>query len=75
MVRKNLILDESLLREVKKGLDANTESEAVNRALSEVLRLLKIRELASQFGSGAWTGSLDQMRDDKSPPKKTKKRA
>ena len=75
MQRKNLIIDELLLKEVKRGLDANTESEAVNRSLLEVSKLLKIRELGQQFGSGSWTGDLSQMRDDKLPPKKSKKRA
>lgn len=75
MQRKNLIIDEVLLKEVKKALDANTESEAVNRSLQEVSQLLKIRELAIHFGSGAWTGNLGEMREDKPSAKKTKKRA
>jgi Arc/MetJ family transcription regulator len=75
MQRKNLIIDEILLREVKRGLDVNTESEAVNRSLQEVARLLKIRELALHFGTDAWSGQLSKMREDKASPKKTKKQA
>jgi hypothetical protein len=73
--RKNLIIDEQLLKEVKRGLDANTESEAVNKSLLEVSKLLKARELFQQFGSGSWIGDLNQMRDDKPAPKKSTKRA
>jgi Arc/MetJ family transcription regulator len=75
MQRKNLIIDEILLREVKKVLDVDTESEAVNSALREVLNLLKVRDLSSHFGTGAWSGDLQEMRDDKPPTKKPKKRA
>ena len=77
MKRKNLIIDENLLKEAKRALDVDTESEAVNLSLREMVRLIKVRDLVNYVGSGVWSGSLEEMRNDKktSPKKSTKRRA
>jgi Arc/MetJ family transcription regulator len=72
MKRKNLIIDEALLANAKRLLKADTESATVNQALEEVVRILKIRDLSSFFGSDVWDGDLATMREDQ--PKRSSKR-
>ena len=69
MKRTNLIVDEQLLAEAKRLLGADTQSDTVNQALAQTIRMLKIRGLQEFFGTGVWVGNLAEMRDDK-----TKKR-
>lgn len=64
MKRTNLVLDERLLSEATTVLEARTYSAAVNTALEEVIRLRKIQNLPSSFGSGIWEGNFSQMRED-----------
>ncbi len=73
MKRTNLIVDEQLLAEAKRLLDADTQSDTVNQALAQTIQMLKIRGLQEFFGTGAWVGDLAEMRDDK--PKRRKRRA
>lgn len=73
MKRMNLIVDESLLAEAKRLLGAQTQSEAVNKSLEELIKILKIRGLQDFFGSGVWSGDLRSVREDK--PKSKRKRA
>ncbi|MEI6399465.1 MAG: type II toxin-antitoxin system VapB family antitoxin [Pseudomonadota bacterium] len=63
--RTNLMIDEALLKEAKKVLDADTYSAAVNEALAEVIRIAKIKALTEFIGSGAWSGDLSEMRENK----------
>jgi Arc/MetJ family transcription regulator len=63
--RTNLMIDESLLKEAKKVLGADTYSAAVNEALTEVIRIARIKSLTGFIGSGAWSGDLSEMRVDK----------
>jgi Arc/MetJ family transcription regulator len=70
MKRTNLIVDEALLAEAKQLLGAATQSDAVNQALAQTIKVLKIRRLAEFFGTGAWNGSLATMREDKPAGKK-----
>lgn len=70
MKRTNLIIDEQLLAEAKRLLGANTQSDTVNQALAETIRMLKIRGLIGFFGTGVWTGDLAEMRDDKGKVRK-----
>jgi Arc/MetJ family transcription regulator len=68
------MLDENLLAEATRVLGVKTYSAAVNLALAETLRVKKILELPSFFGSGIWRDDLSVMREDrKRAPKRTKK--
>jgi Arc/MetJ family transcription regulator len=54
-----------LLDQVARILGVKNYSEAVNAALTEVLRVRKIQELPQFFGKGLWNGNLAEMREDK----------
>jgi hypothetical protein len=69
MKRTNLVLDENLLDEATRVLGVKTYSAAVNLALAETLRVKKVLEIPSFFGSGLWEGDLSAMREDQ-PRKK-----
>ena len=69
MKRTNLVLDEQLLKTATQLLGTKTYSEAVNKALAESIRVVRIRGLTEFFGSGIWEGDLSEMRKDR-PSKK-----
>jgi len=58
------VLDENLLDEATRVLGVKTYSAAVNLALAETLRVKKVLEIPSFFGSGLWQGDLSEMRED-----------
>ncbi len=64
MKRIGLVIDRSLLETAKRELGAKTYSDAVNRALNEVVRIRKIQALSQFFGEGLWHGDLSEMRED-----------
>lgn len=72
MKRTNLVLDENLLKDATRLLGAKTYSAAVNTALEETIRVLKIRGLVEFFGKDIWEGDLSEMREDRAAPKKMK---
>lgn len=74
MKRTNLMIDEELLHEAKRVLQAASLSGAVNTALAEAIKMQKVRNLTAFFGKNLWSGDLAEMRDDK-PPTRRKKRA
>lgn len=74
MKRTNLVLDEELLKTVTRLLGEKTYSAAVNRALEETIKLVKLRKLENYFGSGVWEGNLSQMRKDQMSQKSSRKR-
>lgn len=65
MKRANLVLDEKLLHDATVLLGLKTYSEVVNKALSETIKTIKIRNIANLFGQGIWKGNLSEMREDK----------
>ena len=65
MKRTNLVLDEQLLEEATRLSGERTYSRTVDRALSDFVRRVKARRILDLAGSGAWTGDLAQMRDDR----------
>jgi hypothetical protein len=65
MKRTNLVLDERLLNEATRVLEAKTYSAAVNAALKEVIRVRKIQSIPRVFGSRIWEGDLSEMRQDR----------
>jgi Arc/MetJ family transcription regulator len=64
MKRTNLVLDDKLLEEARRSLEAKTYSAAVNQALEEVLRIRRVQSLPAFFGRGLWKGNLAVMRED-----------
>jgi Arc/MetJ family transcription regulator len=74
MRRTSLVLDENLLAEATRVLGVKTYSAAVSLALAETLRVKKILELPSFFGSGIWQDDLSIMREDRKPARKRTKK-
>ena len=65
MKRTNLVLDEQLLNEALAVSHEKTWSAVVNRALAELIRRAKAREILKLRGSGAWEGDLESSRQDR----------
>ncbi len=72
MKRTNLVLDEQLLEEATRLSGEKTYSAAVQRALRDFVARAKARRILELRGSGAWTGTLAEMREDR--PSKPRKR-
>jgi Arc/MetJ family transcription regulator len=65
MKRTNLVLDERLLEEATRLSGEKTYSGAVNRALGELVRRFKARQILDLAGSGLWEGDLSTMRGER----------
>jgi hypothetical protein len=65
MKRANLVLREGLLEEAVRLSGERTYSRTVERALEDFVRRIKARRILELAGSGAWEGSLAEMRDDR----------
>lgn len=74
MKRTNLVLREDLLEEAVRLSGERTYSRTVERALEDFVRRIKARQILELAGSGAWEGSLAEMRDDRARRKSTEKR-
>lgn len=61
-MRTNIDIDQQVLQDVIEKSGLPTKKAAVNEALREYLRLLKLKELANLKGKVQWEGNLDQMR-------------
>jgi len=64
MKRTNLVLDADLLAEATRLSGEKTYSAVVTRALEELVRRIKARQILDLRGSGAWEGDLGTMRRD-----------
>jgi hypothetical protein len=64
MKRTNVVLDQELLKEATQVLGQKTYSATINFALSEALRMQKVRSVGQFFGTGLWEGNLPEMRED-----------
>jgi hypothetical protein len=64
MKRTNLVLNEELLHEATRLSGEKTYSRTVGRALEELVRRIKARQILDLAGSGAWEGDLSAMRGD-----------
>ncbi len=62
MHRTNIVLDEKLVRKVKKITGAKTTREAVDRSLREMARREDFREVLDLMGKVRWEGDLAKMR-------------
>jgi Arc/MetJ family transcription regulator len=65
MKRTNLVLDGELLEEATRLSGERTYSKTVERALREMVRRVKARQILDLAGSGLWQGDLAAMREDK----------
>ncbi len=74
MKRTNLVLDDTLLHEAVRLSGERTYSRTVERALQDFVNRIKARKILQLAGTGAWTGELSMMREDKSPYR-TRKRS
>jgi Arc/MetJ family transcription regulator len=64
MRRTNLVLDGDLLEEATRVSGERTYSRTVERALREMVRRVKARQILDLAGSGLWKGDLRVMRED-----------
>jgi hypothetical protein len=64
MKRTTFMLDEQLLREAAALSGERTLTRTIERALQEMIRRLKARDLLNLAGSGIWQGELSAMRGD-----------
>ena len=65
MKRTNLVLDERVLEEATRLSGEKTYSATVMRALEELVRRIKARQILDLRGSGLWEGDLSVMRRDR----------
>lgn len=61
-MRTNIDIDDTLLNEIIRKTNHKTKKAAVNTALLEYVRKLKLTELARLRGKIKWEGDLDEMR-------------
>jgi Arc/MetJ family transcription regulator len=64
MKRTNVVLDEHLLEEAVQVSGERTYSRTITRALEELVRRAKARQIDRLAGSGLWSGDLGAMRRD-----------
>jgi hypothetical protein len=65
MKRTNLVLDGDLLEEATQLSGERTYSRTVERALREMVRRVKARQILDLAGSDLWKGDLTVMREDR----------
>jgi hypothetical protein len=65
MKRMRLVLSEELLKEAVRLSGERTYSQTIERALEDFVRRIKARRILELAGSGAWEGSISEMRDDR----------
>jgi Arc/MetJ family transcription regulator len=64
MKRTNLVLDEQLLEEAARVSGERKYSGTVTRALEDMVRRAKARQIDRLAGMGLWSGNLAHMRAD-----------
>jgi hypothetical protein len=67
MKRTNVVLDERLLDEAVRVSGERTYARTIERALDEMVRRAKARDIDRLAGSGLWVGDLAAMRGDDPP--------
>lgn len=65
MRRMTLMLDRRLLAEVVRLTNSRTFSEAVARALEDLVRRVKARGIVALAGTALWEDNLADMRRDR----------
>jgi Arc/MetJ family transcription regulator len=61
----NIDLDEDLLGTAMRLTGERTKRAVVHRALQELVRLARLRELRSARGSLKWEGNLETLREER----------
>jgi hypothetical protein len=69
------VLDEKLLEEATRLSGDKTYSATVQRALKELVRRAKAKQILELRGSGLWEGALSEMRADPPPRRAQRKRS
>jgi len=65
-VRTNIDIDDKLIEEARRVTGLSTKKAIVERALEELIRRARQREVADYFGKlPSWEGDLDAMRRDR----------
>jgi len=67
MKRTTLMLDGDLLDEAIRLSGEKSYSAVVRRAVADLVRRIKARQILPLRGSGLWEGSLSEMREDEPP--------
>jgi Arc/MetJ family transcription regulator len=67
MKRTNVVIDEHLLDEAVRVSGERTYARTIERALDEMVRRAKARDIDRLAGSGLWVGDLAAMRGDAPP--------
>lgn len=62
-MRTNIILDDTLVAKAMKLTGERTKTAVIHRALDELVRRLRLRELVATRGTLHWEGDLDAMRE------------
>jgi len=62
-MRTNIILDDALVAKAMKLTGERTKRAVIHRALDELVRRLRLRELVATRGTLHWEGDLDAMRE------------
>ena len=65
MKRTNIDIDEKLLREATALTGIGTKKDIVNYALTELVRRMKRKKMLALEGKIKWSGSLHEMRGDR----------
>jgi Arc/MetJ family transcription regulator len=63
-MRTNIEIDQKVMNEILEKTNIKTKREAVDLALKEFLRMIKLKELSEVAGKVSWSGDLDAMRTD-----------
>ncbi|AFL86219.1 transcription regulator of the Arc/MetJ class [Belliella baltica DSM 15883] len=63
-MRTNIEIDQKVIDEILEKTNIKTKREAVDLALKEFLRMIKLKELSELAGKVNWSGDLDSMRTD-----------
>ena len=65
-VRTNIDIDEKLIEEARRVTGLSTKKAIVERALEELVRRERERDVLNYFGKLKWEGDLDAMREGRS---------
>ncbi len=64
-MRTNIVIDDTLMKEVLKATGLKTKREAVELGLKTLLRLKKQERIKAFRGKLPWEGDLEAMRTDR----------
>ena len=64
-MRTNIVIDDTLMKEVLKATGLKTKREAVELGLKTLLRLKKQERIKAFRGKLPWEGDLEMMRTDR----------